>query len=297
MNWRDSGPPMPREHHWTERLAMRVLFAAVVAWHVPGSLAHLEITAPNGPARWIDLRFLLDPQVYTMCRYALWVALALYVFRIGWSIALPYLALLSIAIGAIINSHGAILHYLQIVSLVLCAQTAAHFYSVFGRRGEARAAAEDRVIWWSRQAIVATYLVSGLTKLIRTSGTWFFQSPLVAVQIIKTNEQDYYDQLDHTSYEAGASIAEWMVQHPLLVGLVLSTSLLLELTSPLALCSRVLAAGYGLALVLFHTTVHHVMKLSFLYNEYLLWIYLVNVPFWLVLAFRFSSGKLRRRAA
>lgn len=301
MNWRELLQPRPVEHHAFERVAMRVLFAWVVWRHVPGSLAHLEITAPHGVARWFDLRFLLDPQVYTWCTYGLWVALALYVLRIGWSVALPYLTVLSIGVGTVINSHGAIAHYLQIVSLVLCAQTAAHFYSLFGIRdltGAAyRAAAEDRVVRWSQQAIVATYLVSALTKLLKTNGLWFFQSPLLAVQITKTNDQDYYDRLDTASYEAGAAVAEWMVQNPLLVGLVLSTGLLLELTAPLALFARWLALGYGLALVLFHMTVDQVMKLNFLFNEYLLWIYLVNVPFWILFALRFGQRRMARAPA
>ncbi|MBA2433006.1 MAG: hypothetical protein H0V56_12975 [Chthoniobacterales bacterium] len=301
MNWRELLQPRPVEHHAFERVAMRVLFAWVVWRHVPGSLAHLEITAPHGVARWFDLRFLLDPQVYTWCTYGLWVALALYVLRIGWSVALPYMAVLSIGVGTVINSQGAIAHYLQIVSLVLCAQTAAHFYSLFGIRdltaAAYRAAAEDRVVRWSQQAIVATYLVSALTKLLKTNGLWFFQSPLLAVQITKTNDQDYYDRLDTASYEAGAAVAEWMVQNPLLVGLVLSTGLLLELTAPLVLFARWLALGYGLALVLFHMTVHQMMKLNFLFNEYLLWIYLVNVPFWILFALRFGQRRMARAPA
>lgn len=289
--------PARTEHSGLERLGMRVLFALVVWRHIPGSINHLEISAPNGLARWVDLRLLLDPQIFAWCRYALAVACALYVLRIGWSVALPYMALLSIATGTLINSTGAIAHYLQIVSLVLATQTAAHFYSLFAtQRGPGatrRADAENLVIFWSQQAIVATYLVSALTKLLRTSGMWFFQSPLIAVQIIKTNDQEYYNRLESANYDAGLATADWMVQHPLLTGLVLSTGLLLELAAPAALFGRWYAAGVGIALVLFHTSVHQVMKLNFLYNEYLIWIYLVNVPFWVLLAF----GALQRAGA
>lgn len=300
MNWRSLRElrPTQTEHDGFERLAMRVLFAVVVWRHIPGSLDHLEISAPNGLARWADLRFLLDPQVFAWCKYALAAACALYVLRIGWSLVLPYMALLSIGVGTLINSTGAIAHYLQIVSLVLATQTAAHFYNLFTLRGVTgsaeRAQAENRVIYWSQQAIVATYVVSALTKLLRTSGMWFFQSPLIAVQIIKTNDQEFYNRLETASFDVGVATADWMVQHPLLTGLVLSTGLLLELAAPVALLGRWYAAGIGVALVLFHTSVHQVMKLNFLYNEYLIWIYLVNVPFWVLLAFR--AVQRRRRA-
>ena len=268
-----------------ERLAMRLLFAAVVYSHVPDSLAQYTIATPHGLARLIDLRFLLDPSTFAVCRYLLWAALAFYILRIGWSLALPYMTLLSIAVGTIANSQGAIGHYLQIVSLVLCAQTAAHFYGLFQRRRTREilddATGEDRVISWSQQAIVATYLASALTKLIHTSGMWFFQSPLIAVQIIKATDQDYYDWLKPADRNAGLPVAEWIAAHPLLVGVVLGAGLILELTSPLALLGRRFALFYGVSLIVFHESVQRVMKLNFAYNKYLIWIYLVNLPFWL----------------
>ena len=270
---------------WFERFAMRLLLAWVVKGHILGSLAHLSINTPNGLARFIDLRFLLDPQVFTACRYVLYAALVLYVLRIGWSFVLPYLALLSIAQGTIINSSGAIAHYMQIVSLVLCAQTAAHFYNKF-RRGprleSEKFTDEDRVVFWSQQAIVATYLVSALTKLIHTGGRWFIESPLIAVQIVKTTDQDYFDRLDPSAYNSGVLNAEWIVRHPLLIALVLGFGLILELTTPLSLLGRRWALFYGVSLVLFHETVDRVMKLQFPLNEDLIWIYLVNVPVWAV---------------
>lgn len=282
---------------WLERLIMRVLFAIVVERHVPNSLSHLSLSNPHGIGRLVDLTFLLDPSVFAVCRYLLWAALILYVCRIAWAFVLPYLTLLSIAVGTVINSHGAIAHYLQIVSLVLCAQTAAHFYGLWkqGRGGKKQSAAEreDRVVFWSQQAIVATYLVSALTKLLHTSGMWFFQTPMIGVQIIKTTDQDYYDRLDQNAYGSGVAIAEWIAQHPLLVALVLGSGLLLELTSPLALCGRRWALFYGLSLVIFHESIHRVMKLHFLYNEYLIWIYLVNVPFWVWVGARWLRGFVR----
>lgn len=281
-----------------ERAVMRVLFAIVVARHVP-TLPHLQITEPHGLARLLDLRFLLDPQVFAICRYLLGGALILYVLRIGWSLALPYMTAFSIAAGTVNNSHGAISHYLQIVSLVLCAQTAAHFYGLLRRRSgtEGPARREDRLIDWSQQAIVATYLVSALTKLIHTTGMWFLQSPLIALQIIKTNDQDRYNGLGAANYEDAVRLAEWIVQHPLLCGIVMGTGLLLELTAPIALFGRGFAAGYGVSLLLFHATVHRVMKLHFLFNEYLIWIYLVNVPFWALLAFRALQRRRARTAS
>ena len=285
MKWRFS----PVEYGALERLLMRLLFAIVVAAHIPASLAHLSISRPNGLARLIDLGFLLDPQVLAGFRYALWLMLVFYVLRIGWALVLPYMTLLSIAVGSINNSHGAISHTFQILSLVLLAQTAAYYYAKVRKLN--RDAAENRMIFWSQQAIAATYLVSAITKLINSSGMWFVQTPYVAVQIVKTTEQNYYNTLDATSRAAGLAIADWIVHHPLLVGMVMTAGFFIELLAPLALLSRRWALSLGLGLVLFHETIDRVMKLHFAYNEYLLWIYLVNVPFWTLAAVRWWSAR------
>ncbi len=281
-----------------ERFAMRSLFAWVVGQHFPSALGFKGFPAPNGLARVLDLSLLLDPAVLTRSRYLLYVALALYVLRIGWSFVLPYMTLISVSAGSVINSQGAISHHLQIISLVLLAQTGAHFYGVFrARTGAAREntdGREGRLINWSQQAIAAAYLVSALTKLIHTKGAWFLQSPMMAVQIVKTTEQDYYDRLDPTALASGAAIAGWMAHHPLLVAVVMSSGLILELSAPVLLLGRGYAALYGLALILFHETVGRVMQLHFNYNEYLIWIFLVNVPFWILLVLRMFQARFPR---
>ncbi|MDQ6623920.1 MAG: hypothetical protein M3Y86_10630, partial [Verrucomicrobiota bacterium] len=253
------------------------------------------LNVPNGLAHFLDLRFLFNPQTFAFCRYGMEAALALYVLRLGLALVLPYLALLSIATGSTYNSQGAISHHLQIVSLVLLAQTAAYFYGLVRRKtnpaSETNAARESRLVFWSQQAIVATYVVSALTKLIRTHGLWFFQTPNIAVQIIKTTEQDFHDWLNPASLTSGIAVADWMLQHPLLIGLMVSFGLILEIGTPIALLGRPYALVYGLALLAFHHSVREVMKLTFANNEYLIWIYFVNVPFWVL----FTIDALRRR--
>lgn len=272
-----------------ERVAMRLFFAAVIAIQIPSGLGYDALPAPNGLARLVDLTFLLDESAFRACRYGAYLALALYAAGVGWWLALPYLTTFCIAIGSIFNSHGAISHHLQIVSLVLLAQTGAHYFNLLSARRTApaeRSAGEDRLIRWSQAAIAATYLVSGITKLIATSGSWVLQSPLVALQVVKTNEQDFYDRLDPTRVAAGLAMAEWMIRHPFVVASMMGAGLLLELGAPALLLGRRWAAAFGLALILFHETIHRVMQLHFVYNQYLLWIYAVNVPFWACVALR-----------
>ena len=270
---------------------MRVLFAFVVAAHMPETLAHHSMSQPNGLARLVDLTFLLNTDTLALLRYALWAALVLYVFRIGWTIVLPYMTLLSIATGSVNNSQGAISHGLQIVSLVLLAQCCAHFYSRFAGEARSGPTGENRMVFWSQQAIVATYFVSALTKLINSSGMWFFQAPFIAVQVVKTTEQSYYNRLDENARASGLALAEWIVAHPLLVIAMLTAGFLLEFLAPVALLGRRFALLIGLSLIAFHESIARLMKLHFEYNEYLVAIYLVNAPFWTFAAIRWWRSR------
>ena len=284
---------LPVEYGAAERFAMRLLFAIAVAQQIPASLAHLSLSKPNGLARLVDLRLLLDPQLLAGARYVLWAALLLYVLRVAWAIVLPYITLLSIAVGSVNNSAGAISHNFQILSLVLVAQTGAYYYARLFRKGEGPAGAENWMVFWSQQAIAATYLTSAITKLVNSSGRWFADAPLIAVQIVKTTEQSYYNTLDESARASGMAIAEWVVRHPVIVISLLTAGFFLELLAPFALLGRRFALFFGLGLLAFHATVERIMKLNFAQNEYLLWIYLVNVPFWALLAW----GAINRRSA
>jgi hypothetical protein len=56
---------------------------------------------------------------------------------------------------------------------------------------------------------------------------------------------------------------------------------LLELFFFLALRNRRIAAIYALTMIAFHLSVSELMSLDFRYNVQLLFIYFVNLPFWI----------------
>jgi hypothetical protein len=178
---------------------------------------------------------------------------------------------------------GAIQHAYQIVSLVLLAQTAAHFYGVWRRcRGEPRTFLEDRLISWSQQTIVAVYLVAGITKLIVTKGLWIFQARMISVPMAKAAYGSFYDWLDHADLEQKLAMANFAATHGWIVVLIAGCGLALELASPLMLLNRRMAALFGCALLAFHLGLDRTMHLSFIFNQWLLIIYMINTPYWIV---------------
>lgn len=271
-----------------ERVVMRVLFAWLVWQATPGALIVNGIPSPNGMTRLFDLRFLLYPDVFAIARMALGVALTLYVLRLLVWLALPVAFFVQASASAITNSQGAIQHTVQIVSLVLLAQTAAHFYGLWRRHSEKeeRDLLEDRAIWWSQQTLVAVYLVAGITKLFVSKGLWIFQARWIGVSIAKSAYQSFYDVLNQTDLQQRLAVAEFAAAHGWVVALIAAVGLLLELGSPLMLWNRANAAVLGALLICFHLGLHYSMRLTFIYNQWLLLIFMINVPYWIVRAAR-----------
>ena len=206
----DSSGISTASYAFYERLVMRMLFAWLVWNATPAALIVNGIPQPNGIARIVPLQFLLDPGIFTVARYVLAGALILYVLRIVVWLALPVALFVNLGANAITNSQGAIQHSAQIVSLVLLAQTVAHFYGLWRRHHrEERAALEDRAIWWSQQSIVAVYLVAGITKLIVTQGLWPFQAHWIGVSIAKAAYQSFYDTLNQPDLERQLALANF----------------------------------------------------------------------------------------
>ncbi len=281
-----------------ERIVMRALFAWIVWRATPGVLIVNGIPSPNGMTRIFDLHFLLDPQVFAWARLVLAAALFLYVARLAVWLALPVALFVHCAANAITNSQGAIQHAVQIVSLVLLAQTAAHFFGLWRRRdGEARPVLEDRAIWWSQQTIVAVYLAAGITKLFVTKGLWIYQAQWLGVGVAKSAYQSFYDTFNQVDLQQQLAVANFAASHGWIVALIAATGLLLELGSPLMLINRVTAALLACALLGFHISLDYTMRLTFIYNQWLLLIFMINAPYWIVTAAQKLPGLRRAGAA
>jgi len=270
-----------------EPLLLRAAFAWVVWISLPNSLPYDAQPAPNGLAQWLDLTALAEPQVYSAARWGCAAALMIYVFGRGMRLVLPMLTLFHTAVFTLKNSQGAIHHSFQIISLILLAQTIVYYWPRLKQR-------QDIAIYASQQVIAGIYVVAALSKILMSELKWIWDSPNLAVQIIKTNEGNYYNRLDTSYLEApGFAIAEWICANPWLARPLLGGGLILELFAFLALWNRRWALGIGLGLIAMHEGIHIMMGLHFIYHEYLLLIFLVNPFFWLIAGWQ----KLRPQTA
>jgi hypothetical protein len=259
---------------------MRLLFALVVWDVIPWSLPAQELTMPVGLAGMgLDLGFLADASVMATLK---WVSLAtLVVYVAGWTpwLTTGVLFVLAVLVGTYTNSNGSIKHHHQIVSLILLAQWVWHvWFVVRHRKREDRLIRERWAAFVSQQAIVAAYVVTGLTKLLTAGPAWPVSgSRYFVVQVRKTNQQSYYDRLESgRGFVRG--VESFLLDHPTFTACALGAGLLLELMAWLALLGRRWGFVYGVLIVLFHFTNSVIMNLNFRWHNEVIGIYFILPP-------------------
>lgn len=276
---------------WTRRdyelLAQRACFAAVLfgwlGW-LQGKLVYAPPTNPVGLAEWFETWRIAQPGLALPLRLTSVVLLMAYVAGRFPALASGGLALLWTIQGAAYVSQGTMGHATQAVALVLIAQAIA-----YGREASMEGAApglgrsgHERAEWYSRQTIVATYVVAGVTKLIHTSGLWAWHAPNLAVEIARRQDQWYYETLGAHHLERGELVVSTMLAYPNLMRVALLGVLLVETGSFIALFGRRASVVVGLLLLSLHLGIGVLMHIRFPQHEWLLLLYLVGAPAWLV---------------
>ena len=113
---------------------------------------------------------------------------------------------------------------------------------------------------------------------------WIIDSPDVAVQIVKSHSQKYYEYLQPQWSDMGMTYANWITAHPWLTRIMLTGGLVLELFAFLLLINRAWAAAIGISLILMHLAIGELMALHFPQNIQGDFALLVNAPFWIFAA-------------
>ncbi len=241
---------------------------------------------PEGSARFDDLTWLATDTAYFAVLGA--VALATIVHALGKAplVVLPVLFGLTTAAFTLKNSQGALSHGTHIVPLVLFGQIVAHVhYRIASRRADAAVALrgrsrEELAVDSGLQMIVALYLLTAITKIARTGGTWIRDLPMMAVSFVKANDLKYYTDLaPPDGLERSLAIGDYLAGHPTFTQIVIGSGLVLEAATILALFGRIPAFLIGVGLIGMHVGIKHLLGIEFRLNIWMIVIYLVNVPF------------------
>ena len=254
---------------------------------IPHRSQYSEQDHPNGLAHLMDLTFLSTEPAASTIYYGCYAALVLYACGAALPLATGWLFLALLLHGTLHNSQGSVHHHLQVMTLILGVQWAASLAAPwFSRRRWSEwlwstgAWSHEKWAGWSRQVMVAAYVVSAFSKIYMTKGLWMWKTPYLGVQLAKAIDQAYYDSLQHGT--AGPEwLPEWCFDHPWLSRAIFGSALPLELLFFWALRNRRMSALYAIGLIAFHLSVSRLMSLDFHYNVQLLIIFFVNVPWWL----------------
>ena len=299
--WRrlfQSGRAEYRGYEW---LIMRVLFA-FAAWGTFDARMLQEFSSlpyPNGLAQFINLEWMFSQNVQTLLLAVAIVHLAFYIFNVAPLWACVVLFVIHTLLGTVVNSQGAIHHTSQIVGFVLLGHIIGYSALLLGRprrwdlalglgqfellkpADRLKAAAPSSIIYIVQQLIATAYVVSAISKLVRSEGQWISSLPNIAMQLQKTRMMAHYNTLEPVPDLAGWAIT--MVRdHPGVAMIFFGIGLALELFAFVALFNRGFMALAGIGLVVMHISISQIMNLGFFYNKWILAIFWINLPFWLV---------------
>jgi hypothetical protein len=295
-----------RHARW-EMILMRIAFAVMVWQSVPSFYYQTTLPHPNGIAHFVDLSFLMNPEILGILRGVLAVALVFYAAGLFPFLSLCVMTFLLVACGSLENSQGAINHSFQPLALTALAQWAVAGVFVLRDRLVRKAAffpsatAETHrlLIHAAKVALVSCYVTSAFTKWERSGGQWIERTPNLAVAIAKTNAKSYLNAFEPTSHWAKTAPA-LIIDYPRLTRIVFGFGFALELFSFLALLGRWPAVLIGGGMIAMHHMIAEVMGLHFAIFEKLALIFLINAPWLAALAIekiaKFARPRLRARA-
>lgn len=272
-----------------EMFVMRAAFSWYFFYEVlPDGISFKTMPFPNSLGHWIDFTFASAPGVWGTLKLLAIPCLLAYIGGILTVPALAYLFFLILAFGTLSNSQGAIGHTTQLVALVILAQLGMALWEVL-RRGRPwldNLERQRRIIHAARVMIAATYLTTAISKIDRSDGLWLWQTPNLSVQIVKTQANQYYNTLETYNPLLMEKLPASIAEHPAVSRVLFAPGLLIELFLFLGLMGRGWSAVLGLSGILLHRGIDLLMGLEFHSHEVILWIFYVNVPYWIAAMIR-----------
>ncbi|MFT5464970.1 MAG: hypothetical protein ACI8UO_000056 [Verrucomicrobiales bacterium] len=288
-----------------EWLIMRIGFALIAlhtAYGLKGEIIGYDrvLKEPKSLATWFNIDFMGNDVLVNQLQWVFVVLMVLYVLQVIPSLAvLGMLSIYSLA-GAFYASNGSKPHHLQLVSYMMIGQVFASIVQICRQpswksflmpAGLPREAIDgfrkpsvyrDRCVFYGMQMLAAAYVITGLSKLVRSEWTWIQNVPNLVVQIEKTLKMDYYNTLKDSDDRAARGMIELVSDHPYLGMIIFGGALLTELFAFLALFNRALLLFFGFAIIALHKSIGAVMDLHFFSHEVIALLFFINLPFWTV---------------
>ncbi|HEX8372280.1 MAG TPA: hypothetical protein VF585_05845 [Chthoniobacterales bacterium] len=250
---------------------------------------------PNGIAHFVDLTWLANPLTLNILISLFAVCGTLYALGFLMVPALGIITAILIAKGTLINSQGAINHALQLLTMVALTQWIV--YCMRRPLGWSKRESHLQAVHWAKVTIAASYVSAALAKIFASSEFWIARAPYMALQVIKSNLQSYYNDLVMPTSWLAQQFPYWVLENRNLTRAIFTGGLILELLAFLALVNRRWALFIGVSMLLLHWSIQLLMDLEFKHHVYLLLIFFVNVPWLFYVSFQWLRNRGTRTSA
>jgi hypothetical protein len=248
-----------------EGFVYRLLLAFVLERLFPLDMMFHSQPVPSGLAHFFDLTWLSEPGVYQIYRQVFVGLLVAMTTGVALPFTLPLVTVLHVLPYTLINSQGSTNHSYQIMSLTLLGLSVTVLYqAVRGKMGLVFPGSEihSRLLVTAQFVIAAAYLVSVCSKLINSDGAWLFNSHYIALDLMKTNRQNYLTWL-RPDLQFDPPLILWLLNHPMIARLIFGAGFLLEAFMFLAIGSRLATFAVGICVIVMHLTIAETMGLLF----------------------------------
>lgn len=289
---------LPRLVGTTEAIFLRVFLVATVLWSIWTPSKYNRVEDAAGIATWgIPLGWIGQDGVHPWILGFTALSGIIYVvgiWKLGWPTLVGLLGMTAAHLGywTLANSQGNTFHGSQMTTLVLLAQVAAWIIMAIWGVRHRWPSLNGVLLYFSQCAIAGVYVTSAITKILKSEGRWLIDSHYFAKSVQKVWRQSYYTDPSSTEFSGISPWALWLSEHPMMARLIFAPGFFLELFAFVILWNRAWAIGWGVALILMHIGISIIMALDFPEFEVLVFIFCVNLPYWLLKLRKPSSGQL-----
>ncbi|MEM7139540.1 MAG: hypothetical protein AAF548_00815 [Actinomycetota bacterium] len=264
-----------------EAVAIRVVLAYTA---LRFNLVPSDMSKPIGFARIVDVRSLVRGPVMRRIDEALVLAVLLYAAGAWLTAATAVVASILTFKLTVAGSGGAVNHgrSLSVVAFVAAAAgqiafeicTALEFESSYLVLEDA----ESSGIWWSIQAILAAYFVSGMSKLAYTRFAWIWRAPGLVL-----SARGRQVTASHGERAASTRVVDRLVEdslrYPAMGRVVFGSGLLIELLAPVGFLGPNLMIAVGAAVIALHVANGLVLGLWFQHYQLIVAVHLLRLPY------------------
>lgn len=256
--------------------------AAQAAWHSPVYGCHVHQPVRRVWPAPLDI----SGRAGGLCA---WLGLAV-------GLCLAYMLTFVVVIYTLGLSQGFVGHATQMEGLVLLAQFAATVWAFLssrrrrGSRADLRGYRDHLMMCWSRQAIVATYVVAGLTKQINSNGEWLGRSGNFVLSVLKSQSESYYSSGYHAN-PASMAFLSALNQWPFLASVVPCWWVVAGTGRFSGRMESSTGSVIGLMRIGFHVMLGTLMYLPFYESRNFVMLFLVNPLWWAWVIWRHVQGR------